>query len=77
MEGSTRDSDSTARTAWKKAGAAPAEAFGNLDAHDAEREKLVDERAGNLRVLVHLTDELPDLAIGEFIHTVANQTFFF
>ena len=60
----------------KKAGAAAAVRFGNLDAHHAEPEQLVDERAGNRGVLVHLTDERPDLAVGELVDAVADQPFF-
>ena len=60
----------------KKPRAASAVTLGNLDAHHAQGEQLVDERARNLRMLVHFTDELPDLAIREFIHTVANETLF-
>ena len=74
-EGSTRDSASTARTEWKKVRAGAAVGFGNLDAHDAEVEELVDELAGHLRLLVHVADERPDLSIGELVHAVAEQRF--
>ena len=76
-DGSTRDSASTASTEWKKRRAAAAERLGNLDAHDAEVEQLVDERARDLRVLVHLADERPDFAIGELVDAVAEQPLVF
>ena len=58
-------------------GAGAAVALGDLDAHDAELEQLVDELAGHLGVLVHLADERPDLAVGEFVDAVAEQRFVF
>ena len=61
----------------KEARAAAAVAVGDLDAHHAEVEELVDERGRDLRVLVHLSDERPDLAVGEFVHAVAEQPFVF
>ena len=60
----------------KKAGAAAAQVFGNLDSHDAEPEQLVDERAGNGGVIVHLTDERADLAVGELVDAVADHALF-
>ena len=57
----------------RRAGAAVG--LGNLDAHDAEVEQLVDELWRNLRVLVHLADERPDFAIGEFVDAVAEEGF--
>ena len=57
--------------------AAAAVALGDLDAHDAEVEQLVDERARDLGVLVHLADERPDLAVRELVHAVAEQPFVF
>ena len=41
----------------------------------AEREQLVDELAGNLRLFVHLADERPDLAVGELVDAVAEDDF--
>ena len=77
MDGSTRDSASTASTEWKKRRAAAAVALRDLDAHDAELEQLVDERARDLRVLVHLAHERPDFAIRELVDAVAEQPFVF
>ena len=53
-DGSTRESASTARTAWKNVAPAPPYDLGNLDAHHAEIEQLLDELLRNLCVLVHL-----------------------
>ena len=64
-DGSTRDSSSTARTAWKKLAPGAAVGFGDLDGHHPEVEQLVDERARNLRLLVHFPDERPDPGLGE------------
>ena len=44
IDGSTRDSASTASTEWKKRRAGAAVRLGDLDAHHAEVEQLVDER---------------------------------
>ena len=60
----------------KEAGAAAAQVFRDLDPHDAEPEQLVDERAGNRGVLVHLADERADLAVGELVDAVAEQPLF-
>ncbi len=76
-DGSTRDSASTARTEWKKRRAGAAVALGDLDAHHAEIEQLVDERPADFRVLVHFADERTDLAIRELVHAVAEETFVF
>jgi hypothetical protein len=54
----------------KEAAARAAVSLGDLDPHDAEVEELVDERPWNLRVLVHFTDEGPDLRVGEGPHAV-------
>ena len=47
--------------------------LGDLDAHDAELEQLIDERARDLRLLVHFADERPDLRVGELAHAVAED----
>ena len=60
----------------KEARAAAAQVFRDLDSHDAEPEQLVDERAGNGGVIVHLTDERADLAVGELVDAVADQALF-
>ena len=51
--------------------------IGNLDAHDAELEELVDERPRNLRVLVHFPDERPDFGLGKRAHAVAEDRLVF
>ena len=75
IEGSTQASASTARTEWKNVRAAPAEALGDLDAHDAEGKELVDEGPRDLGVFVHVADQRSDLAVGEFEDTVAKKRF--
>src|SRR5215471_10342072 len=57
--------------------ATAAELLWNLDAHDAERKKFVNERLGNLCALVHLTAERTDFAVRELIHAVTKQPFVF
>ena len=49
----------------------------NLDAHHAEVEQLVDQRARDLRLFVHLAHERPDLRVGEFAHAGAQQLLVF
>jgi hypothetical protein len=61
----------------KERGPGAAVALGNLDPHDPELEHLIDERARNLRVFVHLADQRANLAIGEFVHAVAKNDFVF
>ncbi len=39
--------------------------LGDLDAHDAEIEEAIDERARNLGLFVHLADERLDLFLGK------------
>ena len=51
--------------------------LGHLDAHDAEIEQLVDQRARNLRLLVHFADQRPDLGLGELAHAVAENPLVF
>ena len=53
------------------------EPLGDLDAHDAEVEQLVDQRAWDLRVLVHVAHQRPDLRVGELAHAVAKEGFVF
>ena len=65
IEGSTRENSSTASTEGKNRAAGAAIRLGNLDAHDAELEQLVDEAARDLRVLVHFTDERANAGVGE------------
>ena len=57
----------------KEARAAAAVALGDLDAHDAEIEQLLDEAVRNRRALVHLPDERPDFAVREFVDAVVKQ----
>ena len=59
----------------KEARAGAAERLGDLDAHDAEVEELVDQVRGIARLFVHLPDEGADLAVGELVHAVAEQSF--
>src|SRR5436190_21124021 len=61
----------------KKPGAAAAELLRHLDAHDAERKELVDERLRDFGALVHLPAERPDFAIGELVHAVTKQALVF
>ena len=42
--------------------------LGHLDTHDTEIEKFGDEGRGHLCLLIHLTDERTQLAIGKFEH---------
>ncbi len=55
--GSTRDSASTASTAWKNVAPAPPKRLGNLDAHDAELEQPGQQARVERGLLVHLADE--------------------
>ena len=73
MEGSTRDTASTARTEWKNVAPPPPYALRDLDAHDPQLEELVDEGARDLGVLVHLPHERPDLAIRELVDAGRNN----
>ena len=57
----------------EEARAAAAERLGDLDAHHAELEQAVDQRARDLRLLVHLADERPYFAVRELVHAVAKQ----
>ena len=59
----------------KERGAGAALALGNLDGHHSQCEELVDERARNLRLLVHLAGERTHLAIGELEDAVPKETF--
>jgi hypothetical protein len=59
----------------RRAGAAVA--LGNLDAHDAELEQLVDQRSRDLRVLVHFANLGTNFAVGEFVHAVAENDLVF
>src|SRR6266852_3092694 len=59
----------------KKAGATTIEFISNLDTHDAQGEQLVDERAWDLRVLVHLANQWPHLALGELGDRIPKQLF--
>ena len=61
----------------EEARAGAAERLGNLDAHHAEIEQLVDELARNRRVFVHVADDRSDLAVREFVHAVAEEPFVF
>jgi hypothetical protein len=49
--------------------------LGDLDAHRAELEQLVDEVPRNLRVLVHVVHARPDFAVGELVHAVTEEFF--
>ena len=60
-----------------RSGRRAAEGLGDLDAHDAEIEQLVDQRPRDLRLLVHLADERPDLRLGELADAVAEQLLVF
>ena len=55
--------------------AGPAEGLGHLDAHDAELEQRIDEVAGDLRLLVHVTDVRADFPVGKLVHAVAKEPF--
>ena len=57
----------------KERGPGAATCFGDLNRHDTEVEELVDEPAGDRRLLVHLADERPYLAVSELKHAVAKQ----
>ena len=61
-EGSTAESSSTARMAWKKRAALPAVLFGDLDPHQAHLEELLDDVLAEDAGFVHLADVGPDLA---------------
>jgi hypothetical protein len=49
----------------EEGGGGPAEALGDLDAHEAQFEAGVDEIAGHLRLGVHLRNQRTDLLVGE------------
>ncbi len=61
----------------EEARAGAAVRLGDLDAHDAQAEQVVDEVAGHLRVLVHLPDQRANALIGEFEDAVAKELFVF
>ena len=77
IDGSTRDSASTASTAWKKVAPPPPNASGISMPMTPRSNSLSMSCAGNLRVLVHLAHERPDLAIREFVDAVAEQRLVF
>ena len=74
-DGSTRDSSSTASTAWKKRGAGAAVRLGDLDAHDAEIEQLVDERCGILACSSISRTSGRISRVGELAHAVPEKAF--
>ena len=53
--------------------AAAAERLGDFDAHHAELEQAIDQRARDLRLLVHLADKGPYFAVRELVHAVVKQ----
>ena len=57
--------------------AGPAEGLRDLDAHDAEVEQLVDQRAGHLRPLVHLADQRRHLGFRERADVALQQALLF
>ena len=57
----------------EEGGARAAVGLGDLDAHHAELEQGVDERARNARVLVHLMDERAHPLLREVAHGVAEH----
>jgi hypothetical protein len=54
---------------------APGAAVGlrHFDAHDAQFEELIDERLGELRMLVHFPHERPNASFGELTDAVAED----
>ncbi len=72
-DGSTRDSSSTASTAWKKRPPPPPNASGISMPITPRSNSSSMSVARNLRVLVHLADERADLCVGELAHAVAEQ----
>ena len=72
-EGSTRADGLDRQHGVEERPAAAAEALGDLDAHHAQLEQLVDEVSRDLGVLVHLADERPDLLVGELADAVAEE----
>ena len=75
IAGSTRDSASTASTEWKKVSAGPAEAIGDLHAHDAEVEQPGQQARVEHGALVHLADARPDFPGGEVENRVVEEPF--
>ena len=72
-EGSTRESASTASTAWKNVAPAPPYASGISMPITPRSNSLSIERARERRLLVHLADERRDLGARELEHAVAEQ----
>ena len=63
--------------ASKKVPAAAAVLLGNLDAHQAELEELVDERVLENAFLVHFTDVRANALVGELADGIAKENFVF
>ena len=57
----------------EEGGSGAAAAVGYFDAHRAEGEQPVDERARHPSLLIHLTDQRSDLAVGELEQAVAEE----
>ena len=74
-EGSTAESSSTARIAWKKRAALAAVFLGDLDPHQAHFEELPDDVLAEDAGLVHFADVGPDLLARELAHGGSGRAF--
>ncbi len=74
-DGSTRDSASTASTAWKNVPPAPPADSGISMPMTPSSNSWSMSVARHLRRLIHLADVRPDLAVGELVHAVAEEPF--
>ena len=75
IDGSTRDSSSTASTEWKNVPARPAEALGDLDRHHAEVEEVGDQILRDLGVLIHFADQRAHAGVGEVTNALPEDPF--
>ena len=62
---------------FEELGAASAVLLGNLDAHQAELEEIVDEIFVEDALLVHLLDQRTNLLVGKLADVVAEKNFVF
>ena len=74
-EASTRDNSSTASMASKNLAPPAAVLLGDLDAHQPELEKIVDEVFIKNTLLVHFFDQRTNLLVGKLADVVAEENF--
>ena len=77
IDGSTRDSDSTASTEWKNVPPAPPKLSGTSTLITPSSNSFLISVGRELGVLVHLARERTDFAVRELVHAVAENRFVF